>query len=360
MRSLIARAARRVLYGCGVLSLARRVPVSGLTLPILQFHSVSAAGPYRAPSIAVSPRLFERQMAFLARHYAVISLDEVVDCVECHRPFPKRAVALTFDDGYLDNYVVALPILRRHGLSATFFLTAGPVVGRERFWVSWLRTAVLGAADLSGLAAAGLVPASLVRRATPPRREWIIDDLTARANRADPRARPELLDRVAQAVQAERSAGADPGEMLRPEHARAMVEAGMAIGSHTVTHPNLPTLNADEAVRELTESRDLLEAVSGQPVQHLAYPGGPDPRRPIFTAETKALARRAGYRSASTSDRGGVSLDSDPFALERYDVNDRLGFPGFALRLEQPHVDRLLGRHRASHGRTLADAPVTR
>jgi peptidoglycan/xylan/chitin deacetylase (PgdA/CDA1 family) len=304
-------------------------------MPILQYHSVSAAGAYRAPSIAVSPALFERQMAFLAERYAVIPLDEVVRCLETQRPFPRRAVAITFDDGYLDNHLAACPILRRHGLTATFFVTAGPVARHERFWVSWLRSAILSARDVDGLVRQALISASLGREGRRDRREATIDHVTAHANRLGPMDRDALMVRVATAVDTEgwrESAGAD---MLRPEDVRAMVGAGMTIGSHTVSHPNLPSLSRQEALRELVDSRRLLEDITGQPVRHLAYPGGPDPTRPIFTPEIVALARQAGYSSASSSTHTAVSLKSDPFELGRYDVHDGHGLAGFAFRLEQ-------------------------
>lgn len=343
LKSLVATTLKTTLYGSGVLALVRRAGGSGSRLPVLQYHSVSSDGVYRTPSIAVSPALFERQMAFVAAHYRLVSLDDVVDCIERRRPFPPRAVAITFDDGYLDNYTAALPILRRHRLTATFFVTAGPVVRGERFWVSWLRTAVLSAADLSGLATAELIPPALLSRARGDR-EQIVEAITRRMNRSGRADRHDLLEQAARALRIDDVPAPGAEELVRPEHVRELVRAGMTIGSHTVSHPNLPSLTAAEASSELAESKGLLEQITGQPVRHLAYPGGPEAGRPIFTRETMALARRAGYRSASTSLRQAVALDSDAFALGRYDVHERMGFSGFAFRLEQPRLAWLTPR----------------
>lgn len=351
-RSFVATTLKTTLYGSGVLALVRRAGGSGSRLPVLQYHSVSADGLYRTPSIAVSPTLFERQMAFLAAHYRVISLDDVVDCIERRRPFPPRAVAITFDDGYLDNYTAALPILLRHGLTATVFVTAGPVVRGDRFWVSWLRTAVLAAPDLSGLASAALIPPALVSGARGDR-EPIVDAITGRMNRAGPAERHDLLEQAARALRIDDVPAAGAEELVRPQHVRELVRAGMTIGSHTVSHPNLPSLTATEALSELAESRRLLEEITGQPVRHLAYPGGPEARRPIFTRQTMDLARRAGYRSASTSRREAVTLASDVFALGRYDVHEQMGFSGFAFRLEQPRLGWLTAR-----GERVTDPPA--
>jgi peptidoglycan/xylan/chitin deacetylase (PgdA/CDA1 family) len=341
MRSFVATAVRTTLYRSGALALMRRAARSAVSLPLLQYHSVSDEGLYRTPSIAISPALFERQMAFLATRYRVISLDDVVDCIERRRPFPPRAVAVTFDDGYRDNYAEALPVLLRHRLTATFFVTAGPVVRNERFWVSWLRAAVLSAPDVSGLSATPLVPVSLPNRCDRHRREQIVGAITAGLNHAGLAERDRALAQVSRALHIERVPAGGQEPILQPEQIRDMVRLGMTIGSHTVSHPNLPSLTAAEVFSELAESKRLLQEVTGQPVRHVSYPGGPDASRPAFTGETVELARRAGYRSASTSRRQPVSLSSNVFALGRYDINDRLGFAGFVFRLEHPHLSWL-------------------
>ena len=344
LRSFVAAALKTTLYGSGVLALVRRAGGSGSRLPVLTYHSVSSDGLYRTPSIAISPALFERQMAFLAAHYRVISLDDVIDCIDRRRPFPPRAVAITFDDGYLDNFAAALPILLRYRLTATFFVTAGPVVRGERFWVSWLRTAVLSAPDLGGLASTELIPPALSSRARREDREPIVDAITGRMNRAGLTERDDLLEQTARALRIDAVPAEGAAELLRPEHVRELARAGMTIGSHTVSHPNLPSLTATEAFSELAESKRLLEEITGEPVRHVSYPGGPESGRPIFTRETMELAQRAGYRSASSSARDPVTLDTDRFALGRYDVHERMGFAGFAFGLEEGSLRRLTGR----------------
>lgn len=345
VRTVLVRATKTALYTSGGLSLLRRVVSSRTTLSVLAYHSVSETGWYRSGSLAVSPALFERQMAFLARHYRVLTLDEVVDCIERGRPFPPSATAITFDDGYLDNFTTALPILVRYGLTATFFVTAGPVALGQRFWVSWLRHAIMTARDLRGLVTAGLVPRDAMTD-DPQRRERIVTGLTALVNRSPRGIQGGPLEEIAQVLGADGMGSPHAGEMLRPEHLCAMVRAGMTIGSHTVSHPNLPSLTAADAFAELGESRRLLERIIDGPVRHLAYPGGPDPRRPTFTWDTIGLARRAGYRSASASAHAPTTLASDPLALGRYTVSDDDGFAGFVFRLEQGNLERFVRRSR--------------
>ena len=95
-------------------------------LPVLTYHSIDDSGSV----ISIAPRIFRRQMAFLAEHrFRVLPLTEAVACLTEARPFPKRAVAITFDDGLQNNYTEAFPCLREHGFPATVFAIAGRVGG---------------------------------------------------------------------------------------------------------------------------------------------------------------------------------------------------------------------------------------
>ena len=93
------------------------------TLPILTFHTLEE----RRSTISFPPQLFQRGLARLHQAgYRTISLLEAVEHLRGKRPFPERALVITFDDGYQTVYFHALPVLQRYGMSATVFLTTGP------------------------------------------------------------------------------------------------------------------------------------------------------------------------------------------------------------------------------------------
>ena len=95
-------------------------------LPILDYHKVGAFRGDHVPT--VSPEAFERQLAFLAAfHYRVLSFDELVGYLDRAEPFPRRSVAITFDDGYEETCTVAWPLLKRFGFPATVFIASGEV-----------------------------------------------------------------------------------------------------------------------------------------------------------------------------------------------------------------------------------------
>lgn len=337
----LGAAAKWVFFHSGLVAVARMLGRNGSTLPILRYHSVSAGASYCSPTIAVTPDAFRTQMAYLAAKYRVVSLDEAVGYLDQDRPFPARTTAITFDDGYLDNFESAFPILSAYGLTATFYVATGPILGRESFWVGWLFEAITTTRRLDRLAEAFPTTGQVRAASEAARREAIVDVVAGEINRSDQSRRKALLKQLSTILDDRPPVDAPSEFMMGPQHLREMARAGMTIGSHTVTHPILASLPDDEAMQELVDSKRDLEDVLQAPVEHLAYPNGMGV--PInFNAGTARLAREAGYRSASTSLRGPVARQSDPFALPRQGINDRLDFPAFAFKVEEHRFRSLL------------------
>lgn len=310
---------KRALFRSGLLSLARlaRQHHRGV---LLRYHALTegaAPVPYAAPDICLPVELFRLQMAFVKRAYSVVSLDALVGVLEHGARLPKRALAITFDDGYADNYRLGLPVLASLGLPATVYVATGSVAGGAPFWVGAVRALVLAAAGPSLELSDGSNVALDGNRAAA------VKDLTRRLVPLAAPARAELLAATAS------RAGLDlhallAGTMLTWEDIRALHAAGWTIGAHTVTHSNVALVAADEAEREILGSRDALAAAIGSPVQHFCYPNTGGQHR-YFSPEIAALLRRHGFRSATTSRPGALRPDADRFALPRLGVSPRLG-----------------------------------
>jgi O-antigen biosynthesis protein len=214
-------------------------------VPIVVYHSISVEqrgelGPY-----SLSPALFEAHMAFLAEDgYTTYSISELVEAMRAGSPLPPKAVAVTFDDGFGDFRSEAAPVLRRHGIEATLYVTSGHVGTRS----SWLSRAV---------------------------------------------DRRPVLDRA---------------------ELDEMAHAGVELGAHSVTHPELDLLPAGELRDEIRRCKVELEDLLGRPIRSFAYPFG------YYNRRVRAHTIAAGYTSACAVDNVVGSSRSDRYALPRIAV----------------------------------------
>lgn len=290
-------------------------------LSILIFHRVLAVPDALFPE-EIDARRFAEKMDLLGSVFNVLPLAEAVERLAQGR-LPARAACVTFDDGYADNHDVALPILQRFGVPATFFIASGYLEGR----CMWNDTVIHAVRHAPGptldLASLGLgahrVGSIEERRATVHALLKAIKYLSS-----DQRA--GIAEGVAAAAQAR------PASELMMTHAqvRSVHSAGMEIGGHTVSHPILARLSLTEAEREMADGKAQLESIIGGPVRLFAYPNGKPTED--FGPEHVALARKLGFRAAVTTAWGGARRSSDPFQLPRFTPWDRQ--PGrFAVRL---------------------------
>ncbi|MGH8657507.1 MAG: polysaccharide deacetylase family protein [Gammaproteobacteria bacterium] len=265
---------------------------------------------------------FDWQMEILARNFNVLPLVEAVQRLRASC-LPARAAAITFDDGYADNVENALPVLTRYGLNATFFIATTYLNG-GRMWNDTIIEAVRRTPEpILDLCSLHLGSYSSV--GIGERREAataLIRHLKHRPQAERSRLTQGICDIVGTELPATL--------MMRDEQVLELCRAGMGIGAHTVTHPILARLNAQEAHSEIASGRDYLATLTGQPVELFAYPNG-FPRRD-YTAEHVKMVRDLGFKAAVSTAWGAGTVDSDLFQLPRFTPWDTT--PGrFLLRL---------------------------
>ena len=256
---------------------------------------------------------FQEQMEALARWFHVMPLSEIVDR-RGEGDLPARAVAITFDDGYRDNYDHAFSVLRRLGLPATIFLTTDFIGTGRRLWHDRLADTVahtrLQTATCSGLS---------LDFAAPHGRRDAFRALAARLRGLPDREKQQELD----AIEAVLCAGGDPGGpssdndgriMLNWDEIRAMSREGIAFGAHTATHAILTRISVDEARVEIERSRDALRANGVGDAMLFAYPNG---RENDFNPSIQKLVREAGFRAAVSTVWGTNTAETDAYALRR-------------------------------------------
>ena len=274
---------------------------------ILYYHRVNDDDDPFFPAISTS--LFEEEMRFLRKHYSVVNLGELLSRLAGGLTEP--VIAITFDDGYQDNYHNAFPILRRHGLPATVFLTTGSIDEGESLWFEQLAYALKSARqDFIDL------------EIDSPSRFW----LRSQTERLKSNARifnalrtlpnTERLHWLATIFQklSTRKVGALKDRMLTWDQMRYMQEFDMDFGGHSVTHPFLSRMTSEQVSWEVAECKRRIEDELQRPVSYFAYPYG---REEDFGAWNKELIRRAGYRAAASTIWGVNYGSTDLMELRR-------------------------------------------
>jgi peptidoglycan/xylan/chitin deacetylase (PgdA/CDA1 family) len=329
LRRAVAPAAKTVLFRTGVYGLIRRTRPNQ-RVAILRYHAVcgSEGYEYADPHICVSPGAFRAHVEYLTDHYAVISLDDAVSALKGEKSLPDNAVVLTFDDGYADN-LIAAQILHEYGATATFYLTADCLAGGKPFWPSEVRQVV------PRLTVPNLVLSIANRRCDWPltsadEREAAIQGVTRLFKSVTIPQREELR------IQLRAIAGLEqplPSPMLTWEQIREMQRLGMSMGAHTLTHPNLPSAGLADATAEIVGAKRRLEHELGTRVTQFSYPNGG--AETYYNEDLQDAVAAAGYLGAATSRNGFAGQGSDPYALERIQVAERVEDLAFALEVER-------------------------
>lgn len=309
MRGALKTAAAWGLHATGADRVVGALGASGRLPLILCYHRVvedPGAHPHSAPAMLVGTGTLERQLDWIGRRFRFAPLDEVARDLEAGKPEEgRRRAVVTFDDGYADNYHHALPLLRRKGVPAAFFVVSG-LTGTDRLLDhdelhARLRAVAgrLGEEDLADvLSRLGLGAAWRRHRSVEPA-EVRLAGLNEELLRHLPRHRLQrLLHRLGERLGPVPALPAEVREELRPMSWRMLAElrdAGMTVGSHTHCHRVLTHEPPDQLAAELTGSKSLLEERLGIEVRHLSYPDGQ------FSPEVTDAARAAGYRFAYTT-----------------------------------------------------------
>jgi peptidoglycan/xylan/chitin deacetylase (PgdA/CDA1 family) len=233
-------------------------------------------------------------------------------------PFPQNALVLTFDDGYADNYMAAR-ILYKYGITGLFYITAGCIESEERFWIAEIRYLV-GQTQRHHVSIPLLQETFTASLDTLEDRVTAINRLTYLLKTVDVHRREAIRSQLR--TQLDDVLSYQDDLMLTWRHLKDMVEMGMEIGGHTMTHANLPNAKPDEAWFEIAESKSTLEKRLGIKVSHFAYPNGGSIQH--YNDSIKIQVEKAGFCSATTSLPGVVNYSSDLFEMRRMRATENI------------------------------------
>jgi len=283
----------------------RKTPICQIFI----FHRVNDDYDPFLPSVPVA--VFRKQMEFLKQNFPIISLDQVASGSYAGSG-EKYSVAITFDDGYRDNFLKAFPVLNKLEMPATIFLATGYIEAGELPWydqISWafkLTTRPrFSLADVGGPESA-LNQRSEVLQAMGKTLAWLrtIDDEKRRT----------FIPRIF--VELGVSAGLSvPNPMLSWDEIKQMSKQKITFGAHTISHPALSRTNGARLETEIVGSKSKIEEALDLPVLHFAYPFG---QPSDVSDEAKKIVQRAGFSSAVTTVWGFNRPGDDLYDLKRF------------------------------------------
>jgi peptidoglycan/xylan/chitin deacetylase (PgdA/CDA1 family) len=300
------------------LAAAVRVSAAALANPIdppivlLLYHRVTTLASDHE-RLAVVPERFRAQLQVLKQALPVLRLE--ADWRSARRP----AAVVTFDDGYADNLLEALPILESEEVPATFFITTGNVASGEEFWWDQLERLIVEA---------GAEPPRELRRPAGPARPSdrsaearfrLYQEVHPRMKRMDSDQRERVLAALRAASQVPAGARASHRPLTVDELRRLAASPWVTIGAHGVSHTALSALPPARQRSEILDSRHRLETWIGRDVRVFSFPFG---GREDITPHGLEACREAGFAKTVLNLPGTVRRWSDPHRLPRHLVRD--------------------------------------
>lgn len=284
-------------------------------LSVFYFHRVLAEPDPLLPD-EPDARGFDQIVGWIRSQFRVLDPVEA-----CDRLFdgslPSRPAVITFDDGYRDNFTVALPILQRHGLKAAFFVATGFLEGGMMFndrVIEAVRRASVSSVTVRG--GSGSLIEVPVRDIAE--RRAAIDAVLRAIKHLPPDERLQRVEELERGAGPGAASAQRPGAamMMNPDQVAGLRRAGMRVGGHTRSHPILLKLPDAEALAEISGGLDDLAAILGERPSLFAYPNGK--LGGDFDARHVAMVESAGCDYAFTTQAGAASRESRRLEIPRY------------------------------------------
>jgi peptidoglycan/xylan/chitin deacetylase (PgdA/CDA1 family) len=281
---------------------------------VLVYHRVTSLS-CDPEMLAVTPENFRAQMHYLKDNVPLVRFEE--DWTKAPRP----AVAVTFDDGYADNALEALPILEEVRVPATFFVSTGTIGTTRKFWWYELERIIMESQSL---------PSSFTLNdgrfgkswptGTSSERQQFYQQIVPLMKNIGPERREGWLAQLHLWAGGGDEIGDPTHRTMTVEELLLLAESDWAtVGAHTVTHSRLSSLTVTAQLEEISASKRQLEAWLGREITVFSYPYG---RRSDYTSETVELCRKAGFSKAAANFPGQAHGWTDPYRIPRLLVRD--------------------------------------
>jgi peptidoglycan/xylan/chitin deacetylase (PgdA/CDA1 family) len=308
-------------------------------LVVLTYHRVGTSEelwPELGNLAECTTQQFEQEMDWVRRYCNPVDMATAEAIVHGLQPCPNRAVLVTFDDGYREDLLRALPALRRNAIRPTVFLATDYMDNQRRFW--WDRVGVCLQTTTARRLRSGWDATLELPLSSQEERDAAIEVVLDRAKALPAAERDRFISQLEQDLEVASTAESPRPLVLSWEEVHELT-ADMDFGAHTLSHPVMSSLGTEDARRELTRSKAIVEEQLGRPCSTVAIPYGDSDD---YNAETVKLAAEAGFGaifSLENTLRGPQHVDGSGLALvDRVSLSMAAGTPGVAAKITWPRI----------------------
>jgi len=330
-RSPLKKKLLNLVYKTGLIRAGRELWARSLT--VVNYHRID--NPDRKdfdsfkPNVSATPQQFERQMDYLAKWFHVISLNDVIAWLDGRRELPPYAALITFDDGYLDNFTTAFPILRKYRFPALIFLTTAHIgTDAPLYWD--LAAYCFSHTQRDQLA----FPDGSIKHWSEQGQLDRVSTTWVEAMKTLPQTEKQIqVQRLPEQLGVSIPAGYFKKLMMDWGQVQEMQRSRIEFGAHTMHHPILTRISLEEVRKEVVGSKSRIEAELGETVLGFAYPNG---QASDLSERIERVVAASGFRAAFTLLNGPSSLSEvkrDPYAIRRIFISHKHSPADYALRL---------------------------
>ena len=304
-------------------------------LPILAYHRIMDFDEQNYPAdielISANPTSFEKQVKYLKKHYQPLKFSELSYYISNPRKLIKPPVIITFDDGFLDNYKFAYPILERHKVPATFFITTDAIENGTPFWFDLIAYLILRHNNDYII----ISDKKVTIGHTLESKRNAINKLLLHLKVIPEAEKNKIIAEVKTQIPFEN----DYLKMTRNmswDELNVMKNNGMEIGSHSVTHPILSRMSNDEIKKEIGDSKRMIEEKLETECIVFSYPVGGYEEYNSYSLDQLKLSN---YKYACTYEPGINDLSNEDFyQFKRIHIERYTAFHNFKNSLLIPFI----------------------
>lgn len=266
--------------------------------------------------LSVSPSNFDLQLAYLKKNYRILHPNELLELLKSGKRIPRHSILLTFDDGYADNYLEAIPILEKHGLTALFYVCTGNIGSEREFW--WDRMERIFLLDPLPDRAINITLGEKQFTLSEGNRKDVYDELLPLLRKMDSNSRDERIQEFALLLN--QLENRKTHRSMSTEELKKMAQSPAAcIGAHTVGHPSLAALSKEAQMLEIKSSKEFLEELLGTQMIHFSYPFG---TKQDYNDDSISICKDLGFELVAANYPYIVNRKSNALAYPRFLVRN--------------------------------------